>query len=110
MTFTYISDKTMDKILIIKQLIDWVIDVYTAANKLNVSIRTIYRYKHNFLQSWPKWLIHNLTWKPSNNNSYKLDKYKKFALKKKYEWFWKTWKWTLMGWKNYPRIFKVSYD
>ena len=90
MTFTNITDKTMTKVLVIKQLIDWTISLQQAIKKLNKSERTIYRYKKAFIEHWYKWLIHWLTWKPSNNKIYKTDKLKKFALKKKYSWFWPT--------------------
>ena len=90
MTFTNITDKTMTKILVIKQFIDWTISLQQAIKKLNKSERTIYRYKKAFIEHWYKWLIHWLTWKPSNNKIYKTDKLKKFALKKKYSWFWPT--------------------
>ena len=90
MAFTNITDKTMTKIITIQQLIDWNININTASKKLLVSQRTIYRYKAKFLTFWPSSLIHWLTWKLSNNQSSKMDKYKKFALKQKYKDFWPT--------------------
>ena len=49
MIFTNITDKTMTKILVIKQLIDWTISLQQAIKKLKKSERTIYMYKKKLL-------------------------------------------------------------
>ena len=90
MTFITMTEKEMNKILIIKSLLDEKIDIETAQKRLNVGERSIYRYIKRFKENWANSLVHWLRNKPSNNQTRPMDKLKKYALKKKYEWFWPT--------------------
>jgi len=90
MTFTTYTEKEMTKISIIQKLDDKVITIDDVKKALKVSERTVYRYLSRFRELWPPGLIHRLKWKPSNNEIGKLEKYKKYAMKKKYKDFWPT--------------------
>ena len=69
MTLLY-TDKQMNTIRIIQKLIDSKISIYDASNALNLSLRTIYRYKSTLINEWPPGFIHWLKWKPPNHNPY----------------------------------------
>jgi len=86
------TDKHMNKIRIIQQLIDWKVSLEQAMEYLSCSDRTVYRYKSTLIHEWPPWFIHWLKDRPSNNRyqKRKLDHLKEKAQKKIYEWFWPT--------------------
>lgn len=90
MTFITYTEKEMTKIRIIQKLEDKVISIRQASNALWKSERTIFRYLQSFRDLWPPGLVHWLRWKSSNNQIGKLEKYKKYAMKKKYIDFWPT--------------------
>lgn len=93
MTFlqTY-SDKQMDKIRIVQQLLDRKVTIKQVMERLSCSNRTVYRYKRILEFEWPPWFIHWLKGRPTNNRNQKkkLDYLKEKAQKKIYEWFWPT--------------------
>ena len=60
-------EKYMDKTRIIQKLIDWKISFADAWISLKCSKRTLYRMINRYNVRWPFWLIHWLTWKPSNH-------------------------------------------
>jgi transposase len=78
---------TMNKLLTIQKFVAGSLSLEEAIAKLQVSERTIYRYKATFLSEWPPWFIHWLAWKRSNNRSKKRRGIRKYAEKKMYQWF-----------------------
>jgi len=85
-----LTKKEMKKIGVIESLLKGYIDIKEAQNQLWVSERTIYRYKKRYKEEGYKWLIHWLRGKPSNHRWSKMDKIKRYAMKKKYRDFWPT--------------------
>lgn len=83
------TDKDMNKIRIIQQLLDWKVNIQQAQEYLNCSDRTVFRYKRILEFEWPPWFIHWLKDRPSNNTPQKrkLDYLKEKAQKKLYQWF-----------------------
>lgn len=59
-------------------------------NHLSCSLRTIYRYIHNYRTLWPPGLLHGLKWKKSNNRNKKRDGLDKYITLKRFQWFWPT--------------------
>lgn len=93
MQFTYsYTEKEMTKIRIMDKLISKVITNEQACEALSCSLRTLYRNKARIKENWPQWLVHWLTWKPSNNspNQWKLDFLKEKIAQKRFRWFWPT--------------------
>ena len=78
---------TMNKVLTVEKFTNGSICLDEAVAKLQVSERTVYRYKAIYLSEWPPWFIHGLAWKRSNNRSRKREGIRKYAVKKKYQWF-----------------------
>lgn len=91
MTLLY-TDKQMNTIRIIQKLIDNKISIYDAADALNCSFRTIYRYKSTIINEWPPWFIHWLKWKSPNHNPFssKHQDIDNIISKSKFVWFWPT--------------------
>lgn len=77
----------MNKVLTIEKLTNGSINLEEAVAKLQVSERTVYRYKATYLSEWPPWLIHWLAGKRSNNRNKKREWIRKYAEKKKYQGF-----------------------
>jgi len=90
MTFITYTESEMTKIRIIQKLEDNVITTEQASKGLWKSERTVFRYLKQFRELWPPGLVHWLKNHPSNNQTSKLEKYKKYAMKKKYVGFWPT--------------------
>ena len=90
MTFITYTEIEMTRIRIIQKLEDRVITVNQASEALWKSERTIFRYLLHFRNLWPPGLVHWLRGLPSNNQIGKLEKYKNYAMKKKYIDFWPT--------------------
>lgn len=84
------SITVMNKALTIQKLIDKVITIEEACGYLERSARTIYRYLKKYKEKWPQWLVHKLTWKPSNNHSDIRWPIEKYVGQKRFEWFWPT--------------------
>ena len=85
-----LTKKEMEKIVVIESLLRGYIDIEEAQKQLWVSERTIYRYKKRYKEQWYRWLTHWLRGQPSNHRWSKMDKIKKYAMKKKYRDFWPT--------------------
>lgn len=86
------TDKQMNIIRIVQQLIDSKVNIKQVMEYLWCSERTVYRYKRILEFEWPPWFIHWLKNRPSNNKyqKKKLDYLKEKVQKKIYEWFWPT--------------------
>lgn len=86
--FTMIyNHKLMNKVLTIEKFSNGSISLEEAVNNLKVSERTIYRYQSAYKAEWPPWLIHGLAGKRSNNRNNKREWVRKYAEKKRYQWF-----------------------
>ena len=79
MTFITMTEKEMNKMLIIKSLLDKKIDLETAQKKLNVGERTIYRYIKKVKEYWKPQSIYvdrHATYKVNNGNKDMFDEEK----------------------------------
>jgi len=83
-TFT---EEEMTRLKTIEKREKGVLEVEDVLDRLDCSTRTAYRYLSNYRRDWPAWLVHWLRGKPSNNKWNKLEKLKRYALKKKYKDF-----------------------
>lgn len=86
----FYNEKLMNKVLTIEKFSTGSISLEEAVSNLQVSQRTIYRYQATYKSEWPPWLIHGLKGKRSNNRNNKREWIRKYAEKKKYQWFWPT--------------------